>query len=75
MFNLKKRVTALVAVALAVATPAAFAGGGGGDPYTAITGAVDWDGVVTGIGAVAALIAAVLVVKKGAKMLLGMIGR
>lgn len=62
----------VLALVLALATPSAFAAS---DPYAAITGAVDWDAVITGIGAVAALIAAVLVVKKGAKMLLGMIGR
>lgn len=43
--------------------------------YTGITTAVDFSGVITGILAVAALIAAVLVVKRGVKMLLGMIGR
>jgi hypothetical protein len=36
---------------------------------------VDWSDVVTGIVAVAALIAAVLVVMKGSRMLLRMIGR
>lgn len=43
--------------------------------YDAITDAVDWADVITGIGAIAALIAAVLVVKRGAGMLLRMIGR
>lgn len=43
--------------------------------YAAITAAVDWSDVITGIAAIAALVAAVLVVKRGAKMLLGMIGR
>jgi len=40
-----------------------------------ITGAVDWDAVTTGIGVVAAALAVVLVAKRGAKALLGMIGR
>lgn len=46
-----------------------------GTAYDAITAAVDWADVITGIAAIAALVAAVLVVKRGAKMLLGMIGR
>lgn len=58
--------------ALAVGT---VAQAGGGSDYDAITAAVDWTDVITGIAAIAALVAAVLVVKKGAKMLLGMIGR
>lgn len=40
---------------------------------SAITSAVDFATVVTGIGAVAAAIALVMIAKKGAKMLLGMI--
>ncbi len=43
--------------------------------YTAITGAVDFADVLTGVGVVAALLAAVLVAKKGARTLLGFIGR
>lgn len=43
--------------------------------YDAIVAAVDWSDVITGIGAIAALIGAVLVVKRGAGMLLRMIGR
>lgn len=43
--------------------------------YTVITGAVDWSGVVTGVGVVAAGLAAVLVAKTGARKLLSMIGR
>ena len=49
----------------------AFAGG----TYDTITGAVDWSEVVTAVVAVAALIAAVLVVSRGARMVLKMIGR
>jgi hypothetical protein len=44
-------------------------------PYAAITTAVDWTDVETGVVAIAALIAAVLVFVKGSKMLLAMIGR
>lgn len=40
---------------------------------TAITGAVDFGTVVTGIGAIAAAVALVYISIKGAKMLLGMI--
>lgn len=70
MKNLKKLgfgLLALVGSAAAMATPTT--------DYDAIVAAVDWADVITGIGSVAALIAAVLVVKKGSKMLLGMIGR
>lgn len=49
----------------------AFAGG----TYDSITTAVDWSEVSTGIVAIAALVAAVLVVSRGSKMLLRMIGR
>jgi hypothetical protein len=65
--------TAVFAVVLAVlGLGQAFAVG---TDYSTITAAVDWSTVITGILAIAALIAAVLVVKRGAKMLLGMIGR
>lgn len=43
--------------------------------YDGITAAVDWSDVVTGVTAVAALLAAVYVVIRGSKMLLRMIGR
>jgi len=43
--------------------------------YTALTGAVDFSGVSTAVLAIAALLAAALVVKKGARMVLSMIGR
>lgn len=64
---------AVAAVAVAALPVAAFA-----TPttdYDAIVSAVDWADVVTGIGAIAALIAGVLVVKKGARMLLSFLGR
>lgn len=41
--------------------------------YTAIVDAVDFASVLTGIGSVAALLAAVYVAIKGAKILLGFI--
>jgi hypothetical protein len=40
---------------------------------TAITSAVDFGTIITGIGAIAAAVALVLISVKGAKMLLGMI--
>ena len=40
---------------------------------TAIVSSVDFDTVVTGIGAIAAAVALVLISIKGAKLLLGMI--
>lgn len=40
---------------------------------TAITGAVDFGTVVTGIGAIAAAVALVLIAVKGGRLLLGMI--
>tara|TARA_R110000737_G_C14613111_1_gene491378 strand:+ start:2187 stop:2336 length:150 start_codon:yes stop_codon:yes gene_type:complete len=40
---------------------------------TAITGAVDFASIVTGIGVIAGSIALVLISVKGAKMLLGMV--
>lgn len=40
---------------------------------TAITGAVDFATVVTGIGAIAAAVALVYVAIKGGKLLLGMV--
>jgi hypothetical protein len=60
-----------VGAALVSVTAPAFAG----SPYASITAAVDWADVSTGIVAIAALIAAVLVVKRGSGMLLRMIGR
>lgn len=46
-----------------------------GTDYSVITSAVDWSSVGAAILAIAALLAGVLVVKKGAKMVLSMIGR
>ncbi|MCY1287096.1 hypothetical protein D9M68_947860 [compost metagenome] len=44
-----------------------------GPDFTSVTAAVDWSTVVTGVLAVAALVAAVYVAIRGAKMLIGMI--
>lgn len=67
---LKNRSLALVA---GVALPAlSFATTG---TYDDITGAVDFAEVATAVVAIAALIAVALVAKKGARMVLGMIGR
>ncbi|HMN45893.1 MAG TPA: hypothetical protein PKE27_15045 [Povalibacter sp.] len=43
--------------------------------YDGITSAVDFEEVATAVVAIAALIAVALVAKKGARMVLGMIGR
>lgn len=43
--------------------------------YTAISDAADWAAVLTGIAAVGGALALVLVAKRGARALLGMIGR
>lgn len=67
---LNKKVAALFGVSLVAFQPA-FAQ----SAYDGIVGAVDWTAVVTGITSIAALIAAVLVVSRGSKMLLRMIGR
>jgi hypothetical protein len=74
MLNLKARGRQMAAftLALAVGVPVAWACT---TDYDGIIAAVDWSDVVTGIVAVAALIAAVLVVMKGSRMLLRMIGR
>jgi hypothetical protein len=53
-------------VAVSFAAPAAFAQAS----YDDITDAVDWSAVITGVGAIAALLAAVMVFRKGAKMLI-----
>jgi len=43
--------------------------------YTTITSAVDWAGVLTGLGVVAVAIAGLLIAKRGARVLLGFIGK
>lgn len=43
--------------------------------FTTITDAVDWAGVLTGLGVVAVAIAGLLVAKRGARLLLGFIGK
>jgi hypothetical protein len=43
------------------------------DQVTAITAAVDYGTIITGIGAIAAAVVVVLVAFRGAKMLLGMV--
>lgn len=67
MKNFLKKASAglavLIASGAAMATPPPTA-------YDGIVSAVDWSDVVTGIGAIAALIAAVFIVRKGARMLL-----
>lgn len=67
--NLKKAGLVLVG---AVSPVVAFASAG---PYDAITDAVDFAAVATAVGVIAGLIAIALVAKKGARMVLSMIGR
>lgn len=64
----RNRLMKYVLPVVAFAAPAAFATPAG--DYDAIVAAVDWADVITGIGAIAALIAAVLIVRKGSRMLL-----
>jgi len=61
-----------VAVGALLASSGVFAAAG---TYDDITGAVDFGEVATAVVAIAALIALALVAKKGARMVLGMIGR
>lgn len=68
---LKRALLAVTAVAFPVALMAAPPA----TDYDGIIAAVDWADVVLGITAIAALIAAVLVVMRGSRMLLRMIGR
>lgn len=63
-FNLK-----VAALAAALLAPVVGFSAPAGD-YDAIVDAVDWSEVITGIGAIAALIAAVFIVRKGSRMLL-----
>ena len=70
MKNMKNGVIALGSL---VAVAAAGSASAAGADFSAITAAVDWGTVITGILAVAALAAAVYVAVKGAKMLLGML--
>jgi hypothetical protein len=62
----------LISVGVLVAAGAANAAA---PDFSALSGAVDLSTAATAILAVAALIAVVLVVKKGARMVLSMIGR
>ena len=75
-FNRAKRYGArLVQVGVGLAVAGVAAASPPPTAYDTIVSAVDWSDVTAGIGSIAALIAAVLVVKRGVKMLLGMIGR
>lgn len=68
-FNRLKKYSAVAALLVPVG---AFASAG---PYDAITDAVDFAAVATAVGVIAGLIAVALVAKKGARMVLSMIGR
>lgn len=59
--------------ALALVAAPAFATPGTGADYSTLTAAVDWSTAITGMMAVAAVVAGVLVVRKGIRFVLGMI--
>lgn len=72
--QVRKYGSRLVAVGVGAAAPVlAFATPAG--TYDGITDAVDFAEVATAVVAIGALIAVALVAKKGARMVLGMIGR
>lgn len=67
--------SAVVAVVATILTaPAVFAAEGSVD-YSALTSSADYSGVITAILGVAASLAGVLVVVKGARLVLGFFGR
>lgn len=73
-FNrLKKYGTRVVCLGSAALLPVVASASAG--PYDAITDAVDFAAVATAVGVIAGLIAVALVAKKGARMVLSMIGR
>lgn len=69
-----KKSTVAATVATVLAAPAVFAAEGAVD-YSALTSSADFSGVSTAILAVAASLAGVLVVVKGARLVLGFFGR
>lgn len=70
-----KKLLALRNRATVAALALASSGAAMASPYAPITTAVDWDDVTTGVIAVAALVAAVLVVIRGSRMLLSIVRR
>lgn len=70
---MKKMKNGIIALSSLLTAAAAGSAAAAGPDYTTITAAIDWGSVVTGVLAVAALVAAVYVAIRGAKMLLGMI--
>jgi hypothetical protein len=62
-------------VAVSVAMGLLMATAAKADIYADIAGAVDFGTVIVGVGLIAVAIAAILVAKKGAHLLLGFLGR
>jgi uncharacterized protein HemY len=74
MFNaLNTRLAALCALAVAILAGPTAALAQSNTSYSTLTSAVDWSNAITAIMAVAALLAGVLVVRKGIRFVLGMI--
>jgi len=71
MRKIQKYLSGAVAFTFALLAGPAMAAG----TYDSLTAAVNWGEVTTAIVAVGALIAAVLVVRRGVKMILSSIGR
>jgi len=65
-----KKNAALVAVAMSIVAGPALAAPGAGQDYSTLTDAVDWSTAITALMAVAALVAGVLVVRKGIRFVL-----
>jgi len=73
MLRSRNRLALVGAVATALVASPALAQNA--TDYSTLTSAVDWSSAITALMAVAALVAAVLVVRKGIGFVLGMIGR
>lgn len=67
------RLALVSAAGLAMAAPAAAQTAPAGTDYSTLTSAVDWSSAITGMLAVAAVVAGVLVVRKGIKFILAAI--
>jgi hypothetical protein len=61
----------LVALVVALTVPSASIAQSTGADYSTLTSAVDWSSAITALMAVAAVIAGVLVVRKGIRFVLG----
>lgn len=73
--SIKKLFTVAAVAVTSVAAPVVFAADSVAVDYSQLTSAVDFSGVTTAIMAVAGALATVLVVVKGARMVLAFFGR